>query len=173
MNKVYEAIIALDRSMRDFLALGWMQGDFGTPNEPKCAIGGLSHSLIGETCDVSEMWFSLVYPMETMVSRVGLMALWEALTDEQRDALETHCVHLADNPHSRAVHSFKVASGGNASTQDYATMVFIANDNVMQSDEEVIRWFSDAIDVLARDLPVPPGPLFPAARQNSVELALA
>lgn len=175
MNKLYEAIIALDRSIRDFRLHGWMTGDFGDcESSPKCAIGAFSHAMVGHTCDPAEPWFPLMYPMQAMTSRVGAIALWESLTDSQREILGSACGALdRDGCPGYMGRAFKVASEGNAKTDQYINLVVVANDQAMQSQEEVVHWFSDAIDLLAEQLPVPPGPLFPAARQNSVELALA
>lgn len=156
MNKLYEAVIALGRSMQNIDYFGWMQEELGDWDGEKCAIGHISFTLIGNPEYTHGIAFQLMHPHEAMTSRVALRALCEALTEDQL-ALVGQYVAATQSDYS--IRAFKIAGTGNGTAADYAEVVAIANDEAMRSKAEVKAWFSAAIDVLAKELPIPPAPM--------------
>lgn len=177
-NVLYEAIIALGRSIEQIDRDGWMRGSLGGENgHPRCVVGHVSYAMTREI-DGGGTFFPYDYITSTdlllrHVSRkvfpvIG-QALIDTLTPEQVERL-------------RFINEYDDTSGGligealgeRPDVQALQCAVVVVNDRLLRDEVDghviVRRWLSDALDKLAEQLPVPPAA--PMTTREIVEAAV-
>jgi hypothetical protein len=154
MKGLYGAIIALGRSISEIDLHGWTLGTFGNEHHKKCAVGLLSYSFVQTPDHLSLCGLT---DDETEAAILAAYALYDVLSPEQVERLEAALRRLDednnDSHFDRVYASFR--DRNNASLTEIEDITIITNDQVMTEQAEARRWFSDALDLLAEQLPIP------------------
>lgn len=158
MNLTYEAIILLGRSIEEFEENGWKQGSYGYAANPKCAIGALTFVAYGTPDTLVDF-----DDIEAPGISVAANTLFKVLTVAQVEKLRAHCVEMdADsgtdrhgNPVTILQDSLRAVEAGTQTAVHIENVVIVTNDRVIYDQAEARQWFSDAIDLLAQELPEP------------------
>lgn len=163
MNALYEAIMALDHSVKEIELYGWGSGDIGFLVGPKCAIGLVTCSVVGyptySAPIINDANATAVSGDEKMTLRLMQEALARAVPPETTDALLATC----GRDEEMQISIIESVVGGSSDPSEIETFVILVNDRMMSDAAPVKRWFSDAIDLLSADLPVPAQPVVPDA----------
>lgn len=176
--KLYDAIMSLGRAITEIDVTGWCKGEPGHADTEKCAVGHVTYALASDPCMMDEFrsHYSLVFPTAVKV----LWALARAFPVERHEELlkvADYCDMQANGGRPICTNRIKAVINGTAHPAgrdlEVETFVVLVNDRLMLTHYEVKQWFSDAIDVLAKELPIPAPPIDTHVVVEERELVLA
>lgn len=159
MNTLYEAVMALGRSIDDLKKYGWIQDDLGDVYSSKCATGVVSCSVLGYASYPAAILKDKGSSDQLDVIGVMFKALCDVLPPEKKQGV----YHKALEVDPAAAREVRSVLDGPVTLGATETMVVLTNDKLIANAEEAIQWFSDALDLLAEQLPVPARPVVPEA----------
>jgi hypothetical protein len=165
-NVLYEAIIALGRSIEQIDRDGWMPGSLGGRESlPRCVVGHVSYALTypdGGTffpADYAKSGDPWLRHVSSDVFPVIGRALIDALTEKQRARLKQLTAHEEAGPYIQSALVY-----GSKSVTPLQCAIVNFNDCCLRDEVDgtaiVRRWLSDALDLLAEALPVPSAPIY-------------
>lgn len=174
MNDLYAGIILLGRVSDELRRYGWKRGAWGCSFHPKCAIGAFGAVVYGRVDSLCSIANDHVEGL-----RLALEVMLKVLSPAQQTALLAKCVELdkdADRDGEWRTYmqdAYAESMAGRGRLQDLEDVIICANDRVIKTEAELFQWFSDAIDLLAEQLPVPASPVIPeseGAPERTLEL---
>jgi hypothetical protein len=168
---LHDAIMAFGRSITAIDNGLWTRRTIGSRSHRMCAVGHVTHQVVGNACylDMSPERFR---PTVTLMADALRRTLTREKYEEVLSALAQRelCVpHITQQAYAEAR---RLLTNGyeneTPSLRELQTLITHVNDWTM-TREEVRQWFSDALDLLAEQLPMPLEPVVPA---YDAELAL-
>lgn len=167
MNHLYEAIVSLGRSITEIEKGKWARGELGFFGAPRCANGLLTQNLSRQDSSVAYISYTKLFtPNETQALKLAARALIDAAPDEVWE--RTIAWHAKEAPHSLPL-LVEARSGSDALGRLEAGIVAI-NDRGGLDPISARTWFSDALEILAKELPVPEQPVFKAEVEEALAL---
>lgn len=161
MNVLYEAIMLLGRAITELDRCGWGKGELGHQHGPKCATGLVTFPIGGFTFYGEHAADNGLTYSEVDHLRLAESALVKAVPDTK---------YTQAYSNSGSVQSILMDKARHGSTlfEDMEMLIVRVNDSGDMSHDEIRQWFSDAMDVLAEDLPTPVGLVFHWAPPEAV-----
>ena len=177
MNTLYEAVMILGRAVNMIDQGKWRRGSIGNPRDGMCAAGLITHGAGQHPSYIVARYACVTYETAEAMYRAA-DALRRAVTPEQaeaaiNDALKAKQDDVARGESTLRLHDLYIdmlrrARDGSHNLEDIEKLIVHVNDRVIPDETNGGRmvarqWFSDAIDLLAEQLPVPTGPVVPEA----------
>lgn len=161
MNPLYEAVIALGRSITSIDRGEWTKGTIGGFGTPSCGVGLITKHTIGRPLFLT-MGGDL-YPRAFTVVELASDALRRSVSAEayERAVVDTQGMTAQGQLGTHVPDMMRRAYEGGGDIADTQCLIVRVNDS--SNAQQVREWFSDALDLLAEDLPVPATPVVPAA----------
>lgn len=161
MNLRYEAIISLGRSITSIDKGDWATGTIGGFGKPKCAVGLVTRHVLGRPLFLSMC--ETFSPRRFPTIELAVDALRQSVSQEAYDRAltRTHRFVAEGRLGTNVLAHMEAAYHGLGGIEDTQTLLVCVND--ASSAQQVREWFSDAIDVLAEELPVPASPVISEA----------
>ena len=180
MNTLYEAVMILGRAVNMIDQDRWTRGSIGTTDNRMCAAGLITYGAGQHPSYITAATRRCAIPEVGQAMHLASDALRRAATPEQveaaiNDALENRqiAVDYGEKPgellvHDQYIASLRRARDGSDNLRDIEKLIVHVNDRGIPDETNGGRmvarqWFSDAIDLLAEQLPTPASPVVPEA----------